>query len=147
MSNFNVRGQETQIRISKNNAIQRTISDIKNATFNFEVTTLREDYLGQSVTQRDEIATGITGSLLIHIKDQEVLRLIQDVLDRASRRTALDALVVNIQAVLNFANGQRPKINVIDCKFGTFPLNIGGKEQYVELTLPFEAETGKLSFT
>lgn len=148
MSNFNARGQETQIRLTQGGILVRTI-DVRSASFSFDVTILNENYLGKTTPSKDEIFNGLSGNLSLHFNSQSIFELIQKVVDRATRRVAVDANSVKavISALITMPNGDRPRITALDAKFGAFPVNIGGRDQYNDITLNFESETFRIGLT
>ncbi len=146
MSNFNARGQETQIRLTQGGILVRTI-DVRSSSFSFDVTILNENYLGKTTPSKDEIFNGLSGNLSLHFSSQAIFELIQKVVDRATRRVALDSFKAVISAFITLPNGQRPRITALDAKFGAIPLNIGGRDQYNDITLNYESETFRLGLT
>lgn len=146
MSNFNARGQETQIRLTQGGILVRTI-DVRSSSFSFDVTILNENYLGKTTPSKDEIFNGLSGNLSVHFSGQEIFELIQKVVDRATRRAAVDSFVAVISAFILLPNGDRPRITALDAKFGAIPVNIGGRDQYNDITLNFESETFRLGLT
>lgn len=146
MSNFNARGQETQIRVTNAGVLVSTI-DVRSASFSFDLAILNENYLGKTTPSKDEIFNGLSGNLSVHFNGIEVFRLIRDIVNRATRRVALDSFVAVISAFISLPDGTRPRITALDAKFGPFPVNIGGRDQYNDITLNFESETFGLGLT
>lgn len=146
MSNFNARGQETQIRLTQGGILVRTI-DVRSSSFNFDIAILNENYLGKTTPSKDEIFNGLSGNLSVHFSSQAIFELIQKVVDRATRRVALDSFKAVISAFISLPNGQRPRITALDAKFSAIPVNIGGRDQYNDITLNYESETFRLGLT
>jgi hypothetical protein len=143
MSEFRLRGQETVIRITSAGTLIATLTAIKSATISFETRQLIEQYLGETVQRVDSIYDKMSGSLVFHPESQDFLVLVQAFVDRAKRRIAT-SYAVNLTSRLNFANGQKPQINVFDLHPGTQEFGDAGRDQYVGYTLPWNASTAQI---
>ena len=123
-----VKGQEVVVTIVADGQIQASITDIKSADFEFMVDMITRSYLGQTSDRYDEVFKGFKVSLELNIESQDVFKLIQLITDRAQRRNT--NIQINIQAILNFPNGDRPKIYGQDLFFAAIPLNFGSRTDY-----------------
>lgn len=132
-----VKGQEVVVQIVKDSEVLNTISDIRSFEVSFQMEVLREGYLGETTNRRDSIFTGIAGRMELHFENKDIFDLIKDLLDKARRRTP--GATINIQAVLNMPNGERPKINILDAEFGEIPVGFGSRQDYGTISLTFEA--------
>lgn len=139
MATFRIKGQEVQVRLTRNGVLLTTITDIKSASVTLKISQKLEGYLGRSSEDTDDQFDHVEGSMVIHPRSQLLLLLARDIKLRAQRQIAQGALVVNFIAKLTFPNGDRPTVVVPDVNFGDIPLNVPAREQYVDTTLSFVA--------
>jgi hypothetical protein len=140
-----IRGQEVEVVMIVGGEPKTTITEIKSFEVEFELDVLKEGYLNQKADKRDEIYNGITGKMELHMGSPDVLDVVQKIVDRATRRDAAASTVqINVKASLNWPDGTRRKLTVIDASFGSIPLSFGGRAEYGSLSLSFEAETFSL---
>lgn len=135
-----IRGQETQVRITLNNQILRTITAVESLTITANVSLLEKDYLGETTTRLDEIFKGASFEMSFDPESTDFLKLVQAIVDRASRRTAQSNVHINIVATFTFPNGQRPRVTIGDCKFNDIPVTSGGRDQYTNVKLSGKVE-------
>jgi len=144
---FNLRGDDIQIRLTRNGQLQRTIVDLKDGSITLKITKHFEGYIGRSSDSVDEQFNHVDVALNFHPSSQDALRLADDIKKRSQRQTAQDLLVINLIATLQFVDGSRPKIIVPDLKFGDIPLTFGGRDQYAVWSLDASAEDYTPMFT
>lgn len=135
-----IRGQEVQIRISQGGQPLRTITAIESLTVTFKQDVLRKGYLGETTERHDDIFKGVGVELTFDPESSDGVVLIQALRDRAARRTSLASTQVNLTAILNFPNGQRPRITIADLKFQDPSIVISGRDAYVGERLNAEAD-------
>lgn len=135
-----IKGQEVQVRITRNGVLDRTIVDIKSATVVGKFTKIFEKYLGRSSDDTDDIFDHVEGTLVVNPRSQDILNLAMAIKQRAQRNVSQDLLKINFVATLQFPNGQKPKIIVPDLKFGDIPVNFPGREQYVDVPFDWGAD-------
>lgn len=142
-----IRGQETLFRVIKNGQLVATLTAVKSFSIVFDMAQLTEGYAGETSDRHDDIYKGITGNFTFHPEAQDALTLADLIVQRAKRRTAQAAAIVSIASVLNFPNGNRPRISIPDIKLGPIPLNMTGREAYVDMQFSFSADDYKLTTT
>lgn len=135
-----IRGQEVQVRITLNNQILRTLTAVENLTVTANISLLEKDYLGDTTTRLDEMFKGASFELSFDPESTDCFKLIQAIIDRASRRTAQSNVHINVVATFSFPNGQRPRVTLGDCKFSDIPIGVGGRDQYVNVKLSGKVE-------
>lgn len=140
-----IRGQEVQIRLTRNGVLERTLTAIKSLIFTAKFNLLSEGFLGETTNRRDEIYQGCGVALEFAPESSDAWSLIDFVRTRASRRGDQAQFRINVAFVGNFPNGQRPRITIPDLKFGDMPISITGREAYVGQTLTAEADDFKYS--
>lgn len=99
--------------------------------------TLSEGYLGETTERKDDVYRGIEGRLSIHLETDAYLTLIQTAKERSQRQRAG---VFNLSAVMSFPDGAIRRVFIEDVKFGNFPLNVGGRDEYVTGEINFAAD-------
>ncbi len=140
-----IKGQEVVIGISGPQGNIGSIDAVQSFEVDHEIDILSEGYLGEVAERKDEIFMGISGKLEMHIAKVDYLRFMQQVIDKAQRRIPATT-VFNITATLSFPDGRRARVNYRDVSFGTIPLNVGGRDEYVSSTLEFEGSSVRVLF-
>ena len=139
-----VRGQETQVRVTLNGQLQRTFTKIENFTNTANISLLEKDYLGNTSVSLDEIFKGSAFEFSMDPEGSDFLKLIDTIIERASRRTAQANVHINIVTTLNFPNGQRPRMTLPDVNFSDIPTTTGGRDQYVNVMFSGKSESKPL---
>lgn len=132
-----IKGQEVEIIIVSNGTPLTNITDIRSFELSFQNEILKEGYLGETTDRRDSVFRGISARMSLHIENQDILALFQQIVDKSRRR--VPGLQINIKVTLNFPNGQRPRVMIPDVEFGELPLNFGSRSDYGEVSLSMEA--------
>jgi hypothetical protein len=140
-----LRGQEIQVRVTKNGVLQRTMTAVESLTWTPKVDILRKGYLGETTDRRDDIYKGSAIEMTIDPESQDAFTLIQLIRDRASRRTAQSDAHINIVFTANFPNGQRPRVTLPDVKFQDPSITVQSRDAYVGMRLSGECEDFVLS--
>lgn len=128
-----LKGQEVKLQVVVNNAVQTTLTDIRNFEMTPKFTKLDEQYLGETSKRYDEIFDGVDFKFDLHFEDPGVLNFIDTVKKRAQRQTP--GTKINVQATLAFATGTNARIILNDCFFEDLPISFGGREQYGQFTI------------
>ena len=140
MSLARVKGLEVSIRVVADAEVV-DVHAVKSANFTMDIEILREGYLGEPSDRRDEISRGSTFELELHLENADYLRFMKQVQDRAKRRAGgASTIRVDIHAVLNMPNGERPQIIIPDAMFGAFPLGVPERGGYVTGRISGEGE-------
>jgi hypothetical protein len=88
---------------------------------------------------------GVSGKLELHIAKADYLTFAQQIIDKAQRRIPATT-VFNITATLSFPDGRRARAIYRDVAFGSIPLNVGGREEYVSTSLEFAGSSVRFLF-
>lgn len=137
------KGQETRLNISQDNQFLAEISDIKDHEIEFAQSIKLEDYIGETAKRTDAIYENINGKFTMHISKAAVFsKFIQGVIDKNQRR--IPGIIFNVSAVYNFPSGERIRLMIPDVEFGGFPVNTGGRDQYVSIAVTFAASTARI---
>ena len=147
MTETRLRGQEVTIRLSRENAIEATITAFKDFTLTFKGRILEEGYLGETNLRYDDISDGVGGSFNVTAESQDLFILMEFIRARQERQIDVRTSRVNATGRFAFPNGDRPRMFVKDMKFGETPINIGGRDAYVASSFTFAAERCKFITT
>jgi hypothetical protein len=142
-----IKGQEVRVTVTGPAGNEESIGSGGIASFEIEFKTeiLSEGYLGETTERKDDIFKGVGGRMTLHLDRQSYFSFVQRVTDRSQRRTASSARF-NVLASLQFPNGQRPRVLLEDVFFGPLPVNVGGRDEYVEASIEFECAQGRVLF-
>ncbi len=142
-SELRIRGQEVTVRLSQGGVLVASLTAFRSATIVFGTRILTDQYLGETSIRQDTIYDNMSGNITFIPEGQDFLNFIDFVVQRAKRRTS-PAAVVNLATALNFPGGKRPRINVFDLQFGNLPIGIGGRDQYVDVQIPYAASEAQI---
>lgn len=140
-----IRGQESQVRLTRNGVLERTMTAIESFDWIVNVDILQKGYLGETGDRLDEIYKSTSYTLKFDPESSDAFTLIQLVRDRAQRRTAQANAHINLVFVANFPNGQRPKITLPDVKIKDPGMGFTNRDAYVGATLSGMCESFILS--
>ena len=137
-----LKGQETSVNImSTTNGLETSFSDIKNSEFQFDRDILSEGYLGQTTEQKDDIFKGVSGKIVFHSGTADIMGFVQRLNEISKGR--LPGESIQVVSTLRFPNGTR-RVIFANCAFGNIPINNAGRENYVEFTLEFASDDGRV---
>lgn len=149
MAENRLKGQDVQIRLNLGRNILRTITAVDSFTLGYQFAVISKGYLGETTMRKDDIFNGISGSIRFDHESQDALLLLDTIKRRAQR--AIDVPVadnqINAAVVLQFPNGQRPRVAVRDMKFGEASVEVTGRDSYVGTPLAYEAPEARVITT
>jgi hypothetical protein len=137
MAQTRIKGQDVEVQLVVNGELKTNITAVRSFEITFENDTMSEGYLGETVERKDAIFKGISGKIEFHMENKELLDLFGTILDNNRGRST--AVKININARLNFPNGQRPQVLISNVEFGSLPLNFSSRSDYVTTSLDFVA--------
>ncbi len=140
-----IRGQEVSILITRGGALEDTLVNISNFNIEWESEISSQGYLGEKTERKDDIFKGVKGDMELNLHSSDFLKFASAVRDRQKRITP--DLVINITAVLFFANGETPSILVRNAKFGGMPMNVSARSDYVKFKLDFAADDAEVQYS
>lgn len=131
-----VRGQEGILTVTENGAPLDTFDRIISwdATFKHEI--LEENYTGFTTPEYDEIANGVEGNFEIHLNNEDYVKFMRNIENRAMRRGS--DIVYNMMGIINHPSGKRNKITFVDVRFGDFKLTNAGRKSFMALSIPWK---------
>jgi hypothetical protein len=133
MSSMRIKGQECSVLITREGALENNLTAISSFNAEFQSETKVQGYLGEKGNRTDDIFNNVKFDIELNIFDQDWFTLQKAIIDRQKRITP--GLQINIMAVMFFPNGQTPTVLFPDCKFGSIPLNIANRGDYVKVKL------------
>jgi len=138
-----VRGQETQLLITKNGNVVREVTAIKSFNGEFEIQVNQQGYLGETADRFDEVYKGFKGDMEFDIDDDSTFGFITDLVARAQRRDAV-LFQVNINVSFRFSNGQTRKLQMPNVVFGNIPLKV--PDRYSKVSISLSVQCGEAKF-
>lgn len=132
-------GKDVQIRITRGGRPLTSITAVKSLVWTINTRVLTEQYLGESRQRKDTIYDDTSVAVVIHPESAEAVDMMVGIANRAISRDP-NADQVNITFRVSFPNGEVRRITLPQVEFAPMPLNVGGRDQYVDLTLNGEAE-------
>jgi hypothetical protein len=143
MSQPAIKGQEVSISITVGGALQTQIDSVQSAEIEWELDLLEEGYLGEFSDRVDNVFKLMRVSLTVHLTSEDYLALADAIVARAQRRAG-GAPQIDVIGTFRFPNGDIPTLLIPDVSFESIPLNIGGRDEYVEQTLSGKASSYQL---
>jgi hypothetical protein len=134
-----VKGLETKLTVVGPSGIEEGLADVRSFEMSWERTVTEEGYLGEASDRYDDVYKGVSFRFEIHMESADYFAFVERVNARSQRRTS-STEIFNVLTTLEFPNGDRPRVNIQDCFFGTLPLNVGGREEYVTATVEGKAQ-------
>jgi len=139
-----VKGQEVSILIVRAGVLEDTLTAIQSFNVEMQSETKTQGYLGEKSNRTDDIFNQVKFDMELNLFSQDWFAFQQAIIDRQKRITP--DVIFNISAVLFFPSGQTPTVLLQDVKFGTMPLNVANRGDYVKVKLDgvcddFEVQT------
>jgi hypothetical protein len=143
MSAQRIKGQEVSISIILDGSLQTRIDTIQSADIEFEMELLEEGYLGETSDRVDSVFKLVSLTLEGHVNSQAYLELADAIVKRAQRRVG-GAVRIDVVGSFAFPNGDFPSLLLPDVQFDSIPLSIGGRNEFVSITLTGKSSSYKI---
>lgn len=137
-----LKGQEVEVRVIRAGSIEQSLTDVVSFEFSPKLEIKTQGYLGETTDRHDDVYAGCTGKMTLHLEGSKAQKFVRDVIDRARRR--ITTFKVNILATVSFPDGETQRVLFPDCKFGNPPTSLGGRSDYVSMTLDFACDDYKV---
>lgn len=124
-----LKGQETEIRISRGGTLLGTITKVTNFEFEAKVEMSETGFLGATTNEYDEIFNGCSFSFEVHLDGPDWMDFQQDIINKARRITP--DLQFTISSVLHFPGGKTKAVLIPDAHFGGLPISMGSRSDFV----------------
>lgn len=133
-----LKGQEISLSMSDDvDGVVEGLDLIQSFEFEFMFDILQEGYLGETEDRFDEIYKGVSGSMTLHLDKGAWFDLTQKVQDRAQRRDGATDTVFTVTATFEFPDAVERRLVFEDIFFGALPGSFGGRDEYMECTVPW----------
>ena len=133
MSNIRARGADSELLLLVNGAPIVNFTNFKDLSITFEIDKTEEQYLGEAASRYDDLFKGISLSMTFHIDSPDAFAAMDRIIERASRRDP--TAVFNLKTSVNFPGRGRVRYIFTNLFFGSLPLNIGSRADYMSLKL------------
>lgn len=134
-----VKGLEVRVTFTSPDGVETGLGNVQSFEYEYMLEVLAEGYLGERSKRRDDIFNGVRGRLEVHISKKGAFEFQNKVKLRAQRRDLANG-VFNAVGVFLLPNGERVKQIIQNIFFGAMPVNAASREEYVKLSIEFEAE-------
>lgn len=132
-----IKGQEVTVAFTTPEGDFTDFTDVLSATITLENEILEESYLGEVSNRYDDIYNGVSGSVEMHLENNQFVTFMNLVQDRSERR-APAAGQFNVSMTFALPNGERARVTCEDVFWGPIPVEVGGRADYVKLSLEFK---------
>jgi hypothetical protein len=132
-----LKGQEVTVGFASPDGDVSGLDDVLSFEAELDMEILEEKYLGQTANSFDDIYNGVSGSVELHMQNVAYFEFTTKIQDRAERRTAAGGTFTAL-ATFNFPSGARVKLTFEDIFFGSLPLKVGSRSEYVTVTIPWK---------
>ncbi len=137
-----LKGQETAVSFVSANGTEESVADVKSFDIQFDRDILSEGYLGQTTEQKDDIFKGVSGKLEFHVRKAEFLDLVRRMNEKTKRR--LPGEQFEIVSTLTFPDGERRRIIVGSAAFGSIPITMPSRDDYVSVTFDYASDDARI---
>ena len=131
-----LKGLEARVTMVGPNGVETSLGDVVSCEFTSMLDLLSEGLLGEGTERKDDIYRGVEGNFEIQIETQQYLVFMTQIENRAKRRIPSDTKF-NLVCSLSLPNGENPRLLFEDIFFGETPTSIGGRDEYVTVTVNF----------
>jgi len=129
----------------QDSVLQDALTDVQDFNSEAELEIKSQGYLGEKSNRKDEIYNGVKFDLSLHMHTQDPFLFQFNIVQRAKRITP-DTLF-NISGVFSFPGGDQPVFLYPDAKFGSQPLAVSSRGDYVKLKISGECDDYDLQTT
>lgn len=143
MPDQRIKGQEVFVAVIIDGQLETRIDAVQSATITPKFEKLEEDYIGETTTRYDEIYKGVDVSLELHLTNQQAMILATAIRQRAKRRAG-GATRIDVSGSFLFPGGDFPTLAIPDVFFEDIPFEVGGRSEYVNVTLTGSASDYEL---
>lgn len=137
-----IKGQEIELQVVGPAGREEGLGDVVSGTIEFQLDILTQGLLNETSDRRDDIFRGVRLEMEVQLETQQFTELITRIKDRAQRRTPAEEQF-NALMTMQFPNGERPRISVENLFFGSIPVAVGGRDEYVTVRIEAESNEGR----
>ena len=132
-----IKGQDTVIQIIKGGSVVKSLTSVKDFSLQFDLNIISTGYVGETTERKDDIFKGVSGKITLDWTDPDVIDFADSLVKRSRREVPYFS--VNILTTIVDPKGNYKRIVVPDAFFENVDANMGGRDQYMETTLNFQA--------
>lgn len=137
-----VKGQEVEFQVVSPAGRETSLGDVVSATVEFQLDILTQGLLNETSDRRDDIFRGVRVEAEVQLERGDFTAFINRVKLRAQRRTPASEKF-NALMTLEMPNGDRPRVSIEDLSFGSIPIAVGGRDEYVTVRIEAESSDGR----
>jgi hypothetical protein len=135
-SPLNLIGENVQLRIVKDGALQKQFTDIKRSSVKFKRKILEDEYLGQSDIKTRMIRNGCEGRLEDMTTTQGDWLDLNDMIDdKAEGKSSVEFALA---MVFNYASGDKERVIFTNISFGDLDVSMGSKSENVTKSIDWK---------
>lgn len=128
-----IKGQEVSLILTRDGALEDTLTDIQEFEFEPVFETKEQGYLGEKNDRTDYYFKSGKFSMTLNLHKQDWFKYLGAMMDKAKRNTP--DVTFNITAVMAFPNGETPQVALNDVSWGGVPHTISSRGDYVKVKL------------
>jgi len=136
-----IKGQEVSFSIVRDGN-PTPIGVVQDNTITIDIERLEEEYIGERAMRYDSIYNGTQIEASMHLENDEFVRFIEAVKLKAERRAG-GAIRIDAAVTFLFPNGGVRTFALIDLEFAEFPIETGGRKDYVSIKVDGKTSTIK----
>lgn len=133
-----LKGQEVNIQVVQDGVVQASIDSISSFNDTMKADLKEDGFLGETTNRYDEVFNGHSGGMEVHLTSQDWMVLRAAI--KARMRRQQPTLVFNFVRTDFYANGDTPITTYPDVKFGSMPMQIGSRGDFVKVSFEFATE-------
>lgn len=137
-----IKGQEIELSVVGPDGREEALGDVVSGTIEFQLDILTQGLLNETADRRDDIFRGVRLEMEVQLETGLFTDFINRIKDRAQRRAPASD-VFSALMTLEFPNGDRPRVSVDNLFFGSIPIAVGGRDEYVTLRVEAESDEGR----
>lgn len=128
-----IKGQEVSVLLTRDGALEDTLSDIQEFEFEPIFETKVQGYLGEKNERTDYIFKHAKWSMTLNVHKQDWLKYLAAMKDKAQRNTP--DVQFNISCIFALPNGETPQVSFNDVSFEGVPHTISSRGDYLKIKL------------
>jgi hypothetical protein len=136
-----IKGGDCSFSMSMAGVVQLGIKDIEDVNLTLEVETIKEQHLGKSGPDVDDVFDGYSLDFSMHMDSDAALQLALAIQQRAANRSPYTNYTFDFSGVFAFPSGLNRLVTFNDLKFKPLKVAIPNRKQHVKFNL--QAEGGQ----
>lgn len=142
MSGKRTRGQETEVVMVQDGEPLLTLTDVTGFSSTFDKEIQEEKFVGEVANRFDSIFNGCSGKMDMQVSTEDYFKLIERDVAKAQARVRT-GVVTNIKQTYVMPSGRRVTISFLDVEFGEWPIDTGGRTEYVKVSATWKCSRAR----